>query len=109
MVIEWLKFKVEPQAREKFIAIDRQIWTPSLAENKGFLGKEIWIAPDKPDEVTLVIKWQTREAWKSVPADRLAETEAQFKAAMGGDRYQMTEVGEYAVRKFSEISAISQP
>jgi uncharacterized protein (TIGR03792 family) len=100
MVIEWLKFQVEPKAREQFIELDFQIWTQALAQYPGHLGKEVWINPQADDEVEFIVKWATREHWKAVPPDLLAQTEAQFKAAMGSDRYKLIEVKEYQVRKF---------
>ncbi|MDJ0549362.1 MAG: TIGR03792 family protein, partial [Microcystis sp. M49637_WE12] len=45
MVIEWLEFQVKPEAREKFIQKDQEIWTKFLAKQPGFLGKELWINP----------------------------------------------------------------
>lgn len=100
MVIEWLKFRLNAEAREKFIQKDEEIWTATLAKYPGFLGKEIWIDPNVAEEIAIVIRWQTRENWKEVPSDVLAETEQKFSQAMGEDRYQMIETGEYQVRKF---------
>jgi uncharacterized protein (TIGR03792 family) len=100
MVIEWLKFRVSPESREKFIQKDGEIWTATLAKYTGFLGKEVWINPSVPEELAIVIRWQTREDWKAVPKDVLDETERQFHRAMGEDSYQMIETGEYQVRKF---------
>jgi hypothetical protein len=31
MVIEWLKFRIQPEIREKFIEQDQAIWTKTLA------------------------------------------------------------------------------
>lgn len=100
MVIEWLKFRLDPELREKFIQKDEEIWTATLAKYPGFLGKEIWINPNVAEELAIVIRWQTRENWKNVPNDVLAETEQKFSQAMGEDKYQMIETGEYQVRKF---------
>ncbi len=100
MVIEWLKFKVAPQLREKFIQLDDDIWTPTLAQFSGFLGKEVWIAPDMPDALILVIRWETRQKWKAIPVSILEVTEKQFAQAMGKDSYEMIGTGEYQVRKF---------
>jgi uncharacterized protein (TIGR03792 family) len=100
MVIEWLKFRVVPQSREKFIENDERIWTATLSKYPGFLGKEIWIVPKTENEITLVIRWQTRENWKAVPQDVLMATEQTFAQAMGKNKYQMIETGEYQVRKF---------
>ncbi len=100
MVIEWLVFKVDSEAREKFIEKDREIWSPNLAKYPGFLSKEIWVDPEKSDRVTIVIRWQTREQWKAVPMDILEATEKKFAEAMGEDNYEMVAALEYQIRKF---------
>ena len=103
MVIEWLKFRVDPKSREKFIQKDDAIWTASLATYPGFLGKEVWIEPDRPDEVVFTIHWQTREQWKSISVRDLTQIEQQFSTAMKkmNINYKMTESKEYQIRKFS--------
>jgi uncharacterized protein (TIGR03792 family) len=100
MVIEWLKFRVSPELREKYIQKDEEIWTAALSKSPGFLGKEVWINPKQQDEVVLVIHWASREAWKSVPADLLEKTDRQFAQAVGAGTYELIEEGEYQVRKF---------
>ncbi|MGA7933924.1 MAG: TIGR03792 family protein [Kovacikia sp.] len=100
MVIEWLKIKVSPELREKFIQKDEEIWTTALSKSPGFLGKQVWINPSQADEVILVIHWANREAWKSVPADLLKETERLFSQAIGEGTAQIIETEEYQVRKF---------
>lgn len=99
MVIEWLRVKVAPELRERYIQKDAEIWTPVLAEYPGFLGKQVWINPHNPSEVILVIHWESREAWKAVPADRLEATDQEFIRQLGGT-YEFTEEAEYHVRKF---------
>lgn len=100
MVIEWLKFKVEPQCKEKFIEKDEQTWTATLAKYSGFLGKEVWINPFIDDEIILVIHWETRQDWSAVPQKVLEDTERQFSEQMGKAQYKLIETGEYQVRKF---------
>lgn len=100
MVIEWLKFRVSPQSREKFIKIDDEIWTATLAKCNGFLGKQVWINPQIEDEIVCVIHWETREQWFSVEQKLLDETEKIFADKMGEDQYKLIEEGEYQVRKF---------
>lgn len=102
MVIELLKFKVAPELREQFIQKDEEIWTEALAGCPGFLGKEVWINPNKPTEVILVIRWATREQWKSIPLKLLERIEQQFAQQLG-DIYQMVESAEYQVRKFPHL------
>lgn len=101
MVIELLKFKVAPEHREQFIQKDAEIWTQALAGCPGFLGKEVWINPNEPTQVILVIRWATREQWKSIPLELLDAIEQQFAQQLG-DSYQIVEVSEYQVRKFPQ-------
>ena len=103
MVIEWLGFRVEPELREKFIVEDEKIWTSALATQDGFLGKEIWIDPGQSDRIYIVIHWQTREQWKAVPIELLAETDAKFISAIGRQNFKMLESKEYQIRKFSKF------
>ena len=100
MVIEWLKFRVSPQSRDVFIRLDNEIWTSTLGQFPGFLGKEVWISPDIPDEITLIIRWETREQWKNIPLSVLAATEEKFAQQMQNHPYEMIEAKEYQIRKF---------
>jgi uncharacterized protein (TIGR03792 family) len=101
VVIEFLKFKVTPELREKFIQKDAEIWTTALARYPGFLSKEVWIEPNAPAEVALVIRWATREQWKSIPAEQLEKIEARFAQQMG-KTYELVQSSEYQVRKFPQ-------
>lgn len=99
MVIEWLKVNVPPELREQYIQKDAEIWTPLLSQHSGFAGKEVWINPNDPTEIVMVIRWQNREAWKEVPSEALQEADRQFTEAMG-QPFSFTAEGEYQVRKF---------
>jgi len=99
VVIELLKFQVDPNQRENFIQKDAEIWTTALAKYPGFLGKEVWINPNNPTELTLIIRWQTRDQWKAIPQVDLEAIEQKFAQVLG-DIYQLVEVSEYQVRKF---------
>jgi uncharacterized protein (TIGR03792 family) len=100
MVIEWLKFRVAPDQRERFVQQDAEIWTPALAQYPGFLRKEVWISPDRLSEVIAVIHWETFEQWQAIPPDVLEKVEAQFAEAMGDVDYAIVESAQYQVRKF---------
>ncbi|MBD1878814.1 TIGR03792 family protein [Coleofasciculus sp. FACHB-T130] len=101
MVIEWLQVRVPPELREKYIQKDGEIWTAFLAGCPGFLGKEVWLNPNEPTEVILVIRWATREQWKSVASERLEEIERQFVQAMG-EAFPIVQLAEYQIRKFPQ-------
>ncbi|MEM6611051.1 MAG: TIGR03792 family protein [Cyanobacteria bacterium P01_C01_bin.72] len=102
MVIEWLEFKVDSDSREQFIQQDEKTWTASLSTYPGFLGKEVWIEPSASDKVIFVIRWQTRQQWKSIPVSDLAKIEQEFSKIMAdmSISYRMTVSKEYQIRKF---------
>ncbi|WP_448602995.1 TIGR03792 family protein [Thermoleptolyngbya sp.] len=105
VVIEWLRFDVSPEARERFVQQDAEIWTTALSEYGGFLGKEVWISPENPREVITVVRWESFDQWYSIPTDRLEAVEARFREAMGQNTYQLLESKAYQLRKFAQVPA----
>jgi uncharacterized protein (TIGR03792 family) len=83
MVIEQLTFQVPLADQPRFLAQDVAIWTKALAAQPGFLGKEVWREAKASERLHLVIRWADRASWRAVPADLLAQTEADFVAALG--------------------------
>lgn len=104
MVIEWLKVRVSTELREKFIQKDAEIWTTALSSYPGFLNKEVWINPEAPTEVILMIRWATLEEWKAVPPERLVEIEQRFTQELG-EQQEIIEAAQYQVRKFPLTSS----
>jgi uncharacterized protein (TIGR03792 family) len=99
VVIELLKVKIPPEQREKYIQEDARIWTQALAKYPGFLSKEVWINPNNPEEVTLIIRWATREDWEAIPQADLDAIAKHFDETMGKS-YPIVESSEFQVRKF---------
>jgi uncharacterized protein (TIGR03792 family) len=95
MIIEWLRFKVPPEKWEAFIQRDEEVWTAGLKNFPGFLGKEIW-GDAVENEVVMLIRWETREQWKSVLQSTIYELERQ----MGDLQIAIAESREYQVSKF---------
>ncbi|MEG3896150.1 MULTISPECIES: TIGR03792 family protein [unclassified Microcoleus] len=95
MVIECLRFKVPPEKWEAFIRRDEEVWTAGLRNFPGFLGKEILVDAVE-NEVVMLIRWETREQWKSVPQSTIDELDDQ----MGDLQIAIAESREYQVRKF---------
>ncbi|MBE9065238.1 TIGR03792 family protein [Leptolyngbya cf. ectocarpi LEGE 11479] len=96
MVIEWLKFRVDATQRDRYLAIDDEIWTSALATYPGFLDKTTWLDPKHDDEVIFVIAWATREQWQSIPEEELEQINQRFDAALGLN-YEMLESKEFIV------------
>lgn len=80
MVIEFLTFTVPVEQRAAFLARDAEVWTAGLAQQPGYLGKEVWVEAENPTQVTCVIRWESLAQWKAFPQARLQELDAQ----MGG-------------------------
>lgn len=95
MIIEWLRFKVPPEKLEAFIQRDEEVWTAGLKNFPGFLGKEIWVDAVE-NEVVMLIRWETREQWKSVLQSTIDELDRQ----MGDLQIAIAESREYQVSKF---------
>lgn len=95
MIIEWLRFKVPPEKWEAFIQRDQEVWTAGLKNFPGFLGKEIWV-DSVENEVVMLIRWETREQWKSVLQSTIDELDRQ----MGDLQIAIAESREYQVSKF---------
>ncbi|MEM1233990.1 MAG: TIGR03792 family protein [Pseudomonadota bacterium] len=83
MIIEHLTVAIPSGRASEFLDHDTAIWTATLAQQPGFVGKETWIEAEDDTRVHLIIRWETREQWKSVPGDLLAETDARMAAAFG--------------------------
>ncbi|MCU0542700.1 MAG: TIGR03792 family protein [Oscillatoriaceae cyanobacterium Prado104] len=95
MIIEWLKFKVPAEKSDAFIKRDEEVWTAGLKSFPGFLGKETWINTEQ-EEVVMLIRWRSREEWKSVPQSIIDELDSK----MGELQMPIAESKEYQVRKF---------
>ena len=39
MIVEWLKFRMDPAQRQHYVDTDSAIWTPALAQYPGFVDK----------------------------------------------------------------------
>lgn len=66
-VIEMLRAKCAPGRRAEWLARDAAIWTPALAAHDGYISKEVWPSIDHPDEVVIIVRWESLAQWKSFP------------------------------------------
>jgi uncharacterized protein (TIGR03792 family) len=96
MVIEWLRYRVPTEFQTEFLEADARLWTPILAAQTGFLGKETWLEPADAQTLTLVIRWASLAEWKSIPASLLESTDRAFFAALG-KKFAMLESRSFEV------------
>ena len=77
-VIEHLRLSVPEQGREAGLEAERGSWEPWLAQQMGFLGRELLWDPET-EEGTLLIRWSSRQAWKAIPSEQVAEVQDRFE------------------------------
>lgn len=94
MIVEWLKFRMDPAQRQHYLETDSAIWTPALAEYPGFIDKVTWLDPEHRDQVVFVIRWASREQWKAIAEDELTAITQRFDEAFG-ESYDMLESKEF--------------
>ncbi len=77
-VIEHLRLKVPQESREDWMVAERGSWEPWLKHQPGFLGRDLFWDP-ATEEGTLLIRWSSREAWKSIPPAEVERVQARFE------------------------------
>ncbi|QNI85740.1 antibiotic biosynthesis monooxygenase-like domain containing protein [Synechococcus sp. PROS-7-1] len=88
-VVEHLRIQVPEQARDAWMEAERGSWEPWLAQQKGFLGRDLLWDPST-EEGTLLIRWSSREAWKAIPQEEVEAVQQRFELialqALGQDQ-----------------------
>ena len=77
-VIEHLRLSVPEQGREAWLEAERGSWEPWLAQQMGFLGRDLLWDPET-EEGTLLIRWSSRQAWKAIPSEQVAVVQDRFE------------------------------
>ena len=77
-VVEHLRVKVPAEARQAWLEAERGSWDPWLAQQPGFLGRELLWDGDR-EEGTLLIRWASREQWKQIPEAEIEAVQERFE------------------------------
>lgn len=76
MIVEYLRVTCPSEKRDAFIQRDAEVWTRGLTGQPGYLGKEVWCNPAKPDEVVLVIHLESLAHLRAISPAWCDEMEA---------------------------------
>ena len=77
-VVEHLRVKVPAEARQAWLEAERGSWEPWLAQQEGYLGRDLlWDA--EREEGTLLIRWASREQWKRISAAEVEAVQERFE------------------------------
>jgi uncharacterized protein (TIGR03792 family) len=79
-VVEMLRLRVPAQARQAWLAAERQCWDPWLRAQAGFLGRELLWDGERQEGV-LLIRWATPELWHAIPQAEVDRVQRSFEEA----------------------------
>lgn len=54
--------KCAPENREAYLTLRREMLDPGMASAPGFVKRELFISRDTPDEIYLLVYWESDEA-----------------------------------------------
>ena len=77
-VVEHLRVQVPAEAREAWLEAERGSWEPWLAQQDGYLGRDLFWDAER-EEGTLLIRWASREQWKRIPAAEVEAVQLRFE------------------------------
>ncbi|WP_411876467.1 TIGR03792 family protein [Vulcanococcus limneticus] len=79
VVVEHLRLKVPAAGVEAWLQAERSSWEPWLAQQPGFLERQLLWDP-KREEGTLLIHWASREQWEAISPAAVAQVQNRFEA-----------------------------
>ena len=77
-VVEHLRLQVPHGSREHWMVAERGSWEPWLKQQPGFLGRDLFWDP-ATEEGVLLIRWSSREAWKSISMAEVETVQERFE------------------------------
>ena len=80
-VLEQLRLGVPADQREVWLEGEQLTWQPWLEAQDGFLGRDLYWDPSR-QEGLLLIRWASREQWKSIPAAEVQRVQNRFDAVV---------------------------
>lgn len=88
-VVEHLRVRVPAEARQAWLEAERRSWEPWLAQQDGFLGRDLFWDAER-EEGTLLIRWASREQWKRISEAEVEAVQERFeelaRTATGAER-----------------------
>ncbi len=84
LIIEELRLRVPFQYKDNWINAEKEVWQPWLANQKGFLGREIFYNKEK-EEALVLVKWANKSLWKSISVKEVDEIQSIFEENVKND------------------------
>ncbi|TAF49042.1 MAG: TIGR03792 family protein, partial [Oscillatoriales cyanobacterium] len=67
-----------PEARDRFVELDLQIWNPFLQTKPGFIRKAIWLDRNDDHRIIVLVEWSDHALWKTITPTEVATITQQF-------------------------------
>lgn len=77
-VVEHLRVRVPAEARQAWLEAERGSWEPWLAQQEGFVGRDLFWDAER-EEGTLLIRWASREQWKRISEEEVEAVQERFE------------------------------
>lgn len=85
--LEVLQVTVKQGDMQRYVELDRQIWTSFLRQQTGFMRKTNLFPSSQlivnQTEIYHIILWRTYRDWKSIAVDKLIDVNQRFQRALG--------------------------
>ena len=77
-IVEHIRLSVPSKDRRSWLIAEEKSWEPWLEKKEGFLRREL-LWDQKEEEAILLIRWASREHWKSIPQEEINQVQELFE------------------------------
>ena len=77
LITEELRLNVPAKYKNVWLEAEKQIWEPWLAQQDGFLGRQIFYNEEK-EEALLLVKWENKKLWKNIAVEEVSRVQNIF-------------------------------
>ena len=82
-VVEYLRLHVAKENRNAWVEAEKLSWEPWLNKQDGFVGRQLLWDSNK-EEAVLLIRWENRKKWKSIPQEDIDSVQGLFEKLAKG-------------------------
>ena len=77
-VTEELRLNIPAKYKKVWLEAEKQIWEPWLANQEGFLGRQIFYNEEQ-QQALILVNWETRQLWKSISSEQVKKIQDIFE------------------------------
>jgi len=77
-IVEELRLSVPSEHKETWLKAEKTVWEPWLANQKGFIGRQIFWNKQK-EEALILVTWESKKLWKSIPMSEVNVIQDKFE------------------------------